>query len=113
MSARPHSDERRHVNWVDRLILRGRNPDDPVSYLLFSRLVWAVLAVMLLAVLAAGMLAWVAQQRARDICISRNATSVQYRRALDGLAAAAERRGDRESASIYRSLTPRGSLPRC
>jgi hypothetical protein len=67
----------------------------------------------MLVILAAGMIAWSGQQKAKQICRQRNVTSVQYRKALEGLAAAAERRGDHESASIYRSITPRAPLPPC
>jgi hypothetical protein len=93
--------------------LRGKDPYQPLPYLLFARLLWALLAVVMLITLMAGLIAWSGQQRAKQICRQRNVASAQYRKALEGLAAAAERHGDHESASIYRSITPRAPLPSC
>jgi hypothetical protein len=101
------------INPIDRLILRGRDPYRPVMLVRFERMRYAILATAMLVVLFAGMIAWSGQQKAKDVCLQRNAASVRYRDALGGLAAAAERRGDHESASIYRSLTPRIPLPEC
>jgi hypothetical protein len=79
----------------------------------FERMQYAVLFTVLVALLFTGVIAWSGQQKAKQICLQRNEASVQYRQALEGLAAAAERRGDRESASIFRSITPRAPLPPC
>jgi hypothetical protein len=79
----------------------------------FERMRYAVLLTVLVALLFTGLIAWSGQQKAKDVCLQRNVASVRYRDALEGLAAAAERRGDHESASIYRSLTPRIPLPSC
>jgi hypothetical protein len=101
------------INPLDRLILRGRDPYYPVMLVRFERMRYAVLLTALVALLFTGLIAWSGQQKAKQVCLQRNAASVQYRKALEGLAAAAERRGDRESASIYRTLTPRAPIPNC
>jgi len=80
---------------------------------MFIRLVWALLAVVLLVTLMAGLIAWSGQQRSKQICRERNVASVAYRDALGRLAVAAERRKDPETAAIFRSLIPRTALPRC
>jgi hypothetical protein len=101
------------INPLDRLILRGRDPYRPVMLVRFERMRYAVLLTVLAALVFSGVIAWSGQQKAKQICLQRNITSLQYREALEGLAASAERRGDHESAAIFRSITPRAPLPPC
>lgn len=102
-----------HVTFLDRLVLRGRDPYRPVYLLRFERLRYALLTAVLIAVLGAGLIAWSAQQKAREVCLQRNAASVVYRDALTGLAEAAAERGDKRSSTIFKALVPRTPLPRC
>lgn len=100
-------------NSLDYLILRGRDPDQPVRLLAFERLRYALLLAILLAVVGSGVIAWTGQQRAKQVCLDRNRAQVVYREALEGLALAAAERGDQRSSAIFRSLAPRTTLPRC
>jgi hypothetical protein len=108
-----HWPPRLRINPLDRLVLRGRDPYWPVLLVRFERMRYAILLTMLAALFFTGVIAWSGQQKAKVICVQRNEASVQYRKALEGLAVAAERRGDRESAAIFRSITPRTPLPPC
>jgi hypothetical protein len=113
-SASQPADRRRfHVTFLDQLVLRGRDPYRPVYLLRFERLRYALLAAVMVAVLGAGLIAWSAQQKAREVCLQRNAASVVYRNALTGLAEAAAERGDKRSSAIFRALIPQTPLPEC
>ena len=106
---RPHF----HINAVDRLLLRGRDPYRPVYLIRFVRLQYALLAAVLIAVVGVGYIAWAGQQKAHRVCLQRNQSSVVYREALNGLADAAAAKGDRRSAAIFKALAPTTPLPDC
>jgi hypothetical protein len=114
------------INRFDRIILAGRDPEEPVCRLLVERLKWASLIGLMFAVLMFGLTVFFAQrsshyarqQLARD-CVDRTG-DVAFRNVLAELVMLNERRPPepeeqrRATAAILRrGLIAAGDLPAC
>lgn len=103
-------------NWLDRLVLGGRDPYRPVYLLRFVRLQYAWATSMMVVVCFVGFLWWSVQAQTRHDCLQRNQQSLVSRRVLGQLAEANKADGDVNSEMVWRQwaeVAARSPLPRC
>jgi hypothetical protein len=104
------------INWLDRLVLGGRDPYQPVDLLRFVRLQYAWATSMLIVVCFVGFLWWSAGAQNHRDCLARNQQNRTSRQVLSQLIAANKADGDTNAERVWRQwaeLAARSPLPRC
>jgi hypothetical protein len=101
---------------MDKIILRGRDPDEPVSLLSYERLRYACIAAIIVVVMGMGFLLTANHLRQVAICEERNARSVATGRATAKLARAHDLDGNSHAAAAWREFQRESALnptPKC
>lgn len=111
----PISANHRDINWFERLILAGRDPDEKIDMLDHARLQWGMVIAAVVVTLFIGFLVYAGQSYIHDQCVKRNAASVLSRQVLSQLVDASNADRDQNQARVWKAWlkVSQATLPKC